>query len=163
MRGKKLIFHCFPRFQINDTFPDFTTSRDWYNLKVYPSPKEGPAVAISYNTHCSAVDTVHTAVGIVTSKKTHINRKSAAQAADKAGVDGADIARGGRWANSSLDTCYLTNLSFNTMRGLVGFSPDGLDVFYPRDVEVPDELLKQVFPQVDAWLAPFRSHLSNPN
>lgn len=57
-------------------FPDCTTLQNWYNIKLFKSDN-------------SDVDGAR----ILTEKKTHINRGSAARMADPAGVNEAQIRR----------------------------------------------------------------------
>lgn len=108
---------------------------------------------MKYETHREVVGKTHKALGIITKKKTHLERGTASRMADLAGASEDSIRRAGRWDQSSMNNCYLTTLPRESMRALAQFSSAGGDFHLPRAVDVPDTLLAQVFPQVDDWCA----------
>lgn len=146
-------FHCANNAYQPDgqSFPSFATSPEWYDLKMFSSPKdlEEP---MKYETHRSAVAKMHKATGVISKKVTHLDRGAASRMADLGGASEDSIRRAGRWNKTALNDCYLTTLPRESMRSLAQFSSSGGDFFLPRDVKVPEELLSMVFPQADAWL-----------
>ncbi len=64
-----------------------------------------------------------------------------------------EIARGGRWAHAHMFKSYLTNLPALFMLSSAGFSTRTNYLVLRADASCtpPDELLKAVLPEVDAW------------
>lgn len=105
-----------------------------------------------YGTHLAFTSAALKAAGFRTKAKTHIFRGSGARMAELAGAEHSQIRRAGRWNNSSVEGAYLTHLPREVLRGLAGFNVKGRTFFLPRDIEVPEELQKAVFPALDGWL-----------
>lgn len=132
------------------TFPDLSRSPNWYDLKTYHSPNN-LLEPLTYEAHNQAVKQAHKSTGIATTKVTHAMRGGAARMADLGGASESDIARQGRWANSSLTNHYLTSLPRPALRALGGWRPNGGDFYLPRAVDPPNELVELVFPQASIW------------
>ncbi|KAK4700175.1 hypothetical protein P7C70_g6078, partial [Phenoliferia sp. Uapishka_3] len=135
----------------NQSFPSFSQSPDWYDLKAFASPKD-LMEPMKYETHRSAVAKTHKKTGIISKTKTHLDRGAASRMADLGGASQDSIRRAGRWDQSSLSNCYLTTLPRESMRALAQFSSTGGDFYLERDIKVPDQLLALVFPQADVWI-----------
>lgn len=145
-------FYLFYRWQVQlEPFPNFTTSEQWYPIKLMRSSKDN-TTAMNYSVHRIATMQALEAVGIKSKAKTHIGRGSGARMADLAGASEAQIRRMGRWNNQAMEKCYLTSLPREFMRTLAGFEPCRGSFFLARSsVEPPISLMRQVFPQVEMW------------
>ncbi|CAD6959590.1 unnamed protein product, partial [Tilletia controversa] len=133
-------------------YGSFLRNRDsslWYDTKVVKSPTSLTA-PISDDAHSKALDRAFKACHVTTTAKTHAARKSGAQLAESGGASEASVRRAGRWNQTTMETCYLTRLPRPVLRVHAGFHPDGGTYFLRRDVEPPQELLSQIFPQADA-------------
>lgn len=71
--------------------------------------------------------------------------------ADLFGASETDIRRGGRWDMSSMAQHYLTTLPRETMRVLAGFPPTSGQFWLARDLDPPEVLEDEVFPQATLW------------
>jgi hypothetical protein len=72
-----LALYFFARFEMEEEeFPDFTRRSDWYDIRVLKGGKSRTE-SISYNTQYKSYKKAFAAVGIHSSKVTHINRDSA--------------------------------------------------------------------------------------
>ncbi|KAE8183507.1 hypothetical protein CF328_g8161 [Tilletia controversa] len=146
-----LALYLFSRFHHSaEPFPDLSKSSLWYDTKVVKSPTSLTA-PISDDAHSKALDRAFKACHVTTTAKTHAARKSGAQLAESGGASEASVRRAGRWNQTTMETCYLTRLPRPVLRVHAGFHPDGGTYFLRRDVEPPQELLSQIFPQADAW------------
>lgn len=89
--------------------------------------------------------------GVRTTQATHASRKAGAQIAELNGASPAEIARAGRWVTGVMENVYLTNFSLPAMRALAGFPSEVGSYYLPRYVDVPEELQRKVFPEVERW------------
>ena len=131
-------------------FPSLGNRRRWYRLPVLALPGK-PYAKLSYNTQAKTMGSVLKAVDIVSSKKTHLGRKTGARLAEEAGVAATEIARQGKWKRDVLEDIYLHGFSSNTMQGLAGFTPTGGDYYLPRDILVPISLQRKIMPEIEKW------------
>ncbi|KAG2191953.1 hypothetical protein INT47_004736 [Mucor saturninus] len=77
--------YLFWRFHVqNEPFPDFTTSENWYRIKLFKSSDSDTTKVWAYASHRDAVARGLEGAQIFTMKKTHINCGSAARMADLA-------------------------------------------------------------------------------
>ncbi|UOH84615.1 hypothetical protein LQV05_001423 [Cryptococcus neoformans] len=81
---------------------------------------------------------------------THTSRKWGAQLAEDGGAPEEDIMRQGRWCTKVMETVYLSKFPLKALRSLAGFPKKKGSYYLPRDMEVPQELIENVFPWVDA-------------
>ena len=132
-------------------FPSLADKRHWYRLPVLALPGK-PHAKISYGTQSKSMSNVLKSVNIVSSKKTHLGRKTGARLAEEAGVSAIEIARQGKWKRDVLEDVYLRGFSASTMRGLAGFTPNGGDYFLPRNIPVPASLQRKIMPEIEKWL-----------
>jgi hypothetical protein len=101
----------------------------------------------------NAIEKAFKACRITSSKKTHVNRGSAARMADLQGVPEGDIRKMGGWNSTSLNGSYLTGLPRSIMRSLAGFLLQGT-FWLARNTVVPSEGLQaKVFPEASTWLS----------
>ncbi|OWZ41808.1 hypothetical protein C356_03751 [Cryptococcus neoformans c45] len=61
--------------------------------------------------------------------------------------------RQGRWCTKVMETVYLSKFPLKALRSLAGFPKKKGSYYLPRDMEVPQELIENVFPWVDAALS----------
>ncbi|GAA5890114.1 hypothetical protein JCM5296_004773, partial [Sporobolomyces johnsonii] len=139
----------FPPHETN--FPSFTSSEEWFDIKLLLA-HQGPLATIDYNTFLASVNDKLKKIGLASKAKTHIFRGSSSRMADLAGANKLDIRSAGRWNQEAIERCYLTGLARETLRAHAGFDPRGGGFFLRRDIAVPVELEKQVFPEADVWL-----------
>jgi hypothetical protein len=119
-----------------------------------------PDRPIAYSTQYKAYKRAFDAVGIFSTKVTHAGRVSAIREIDSDNVSDNQQQRIGRWANSDkMVGCYLNNLPKQAIRSLAGFYANGSGTYYlPRAaLDPPEELKKQIFPDVEKWLDAFRN------
>lgn len=145
----------FDRFHSTcESLPDFT-SREWFDIKVlvHDDTRHSVTQEIQYDTHLQFTKESLTKVGIASKAVTHVFRASSARMAELGGASQGHILRAGRWENEGkvMLGAYLTGLPREFMRVTAGFRPEGGTYFLPRDVEVPQHLQKQIFPQADEW------------
>ncbi|OXB36562.1 hypothetical protein J007_03693 [Cryptococcus neoformans] len=88
--------------------------------------------------------------GIHCRASTHTSRKWGAQLAEDGGAPEEDIMRQGRWCTKVMETVYLSKFPLKALRSLAGFPKKKGSYYLPRDMEVPQELIENVFPWVDA-------------
>ncbi|GAA5970603.1 hypothetical protein JCM11641_007367 [Rhodosporidiobolus odoratus] len=156
-------------------FPSFATSEDWFTLKLLFSGTN-PFDPVLYKTFNASVHRANKATKLPTKAPsltssegagqgwrtkatklptkavTHVFRGSGSRMADLGGAAKADIGQAGRWNVDAVDRCYLTGLAREVIRVHAGFDARGGMYFLRRDIEVPEELLRQVFPEADKWL-----------
>lgn len=157
--------YLFWRFHVqNEPFPDFTTSQNWYKIKLFKSDNSDVTKPWSYSGHRDSVAKGLDGAQIFTKKKTHINRGSAARMADLAGVNEDQIRRLGRWNNTTMNGAYLTGLPREVMRVMAGFTVQQGQFYLPRSaMDPPEELCRMIFPQLDSWNDRLISKQANPN
>ncbi|KAN0085565.1 Transcriptional activator of glycolytic enzymes domain containing protein, partial [Elaphomyces granulatus] len=98
-------------------------------------------------------DRLFVGAGIQSSRKTHATRKKAARHAEVGEAEGR-TRRVGRWTNDAMSRVYLTSLPRKFMRKMAGFPEQAGSFSLPRaEVEPPPELTRQIWPEVDEWLA----------
>lgn len=86
--------YFFWRWHIdNEPFPNFTISKNWYNIKLLKVNSENLATSLSYRAHYDAIVKVFKALGIIAKAKTHISRGSGTRMAEIAGASDAQIRR----------------------------------------------------------------------
>lgn len=129
-------------------FPNLSEKENWYRLPLLCTA-EDPTKPLSYERQASAISSMLKAIGVETSKATHIGRTSGARLAEEAGVEAEEIAKHGKWSHSVMADTYLRGFSVPTMLGVAGFKPQGHDYHLPRDVPVPEELKKMIWPELD--------------
>ena len=136
-------------------FPSFRKRQDWYDIKLFrkaESQKASYTEQMSYQTHLKSYSSCFAALGMAPKAKTHVMRRAGVVFAELRGVDRSGQAAGGRWNNKqALEMCYCPPLPRPIMRALAGFNQAGGTYFLARDRPVPEELLKQVFPDTDEW------------
>lgn len=86
------------------------------------------------------------------------SRKWGAQLAEDGGAPEEDIMRQGRWCTKVMETVYLSKFPLKALRSLAGFPKKKGSYYLPRDMEVPQELIENIFPCIDAAL----SHIPLP-
>ncbi|GAA5821389.1 hypothetical protein JCM3770_000350 [Rhodotorula araucariae] len=69
-----------------------------------------------------------------------------------------DICQAGQWNSQVMERRYLTTLPRQVMCVHAGFDAAGGTFFLKRDIAVPDELIKQVFPEANEWLHRMDNH-----
>lgn len=130
--------------------PSFRSRQDWYRIKVLVG--QNREQELSYPTQLQETWRVFGAVGLATSKKTHLPRRAGAQAAETYGTSLAQISQAGRWNQSVLCQAYLTHLPRQFMRIVAGFSGTSGDYFLTRAAyEPPDALQRQLWPWIEEW------------
>jgi hypothetical protein len=94
----------------------------WPRYKVFPS-RSAPTKSVAKGTTYMAARLVFELHSIFSPRVTHVGRHCGAREADDMGVQFADIALGGRWANirGKLGDAYLGVLPSKFAIGLVGF------------------------------------------
>ena len=132
------------------SFPSFRRRKDWYDLPLL-CDDDNATRPISYSTQRRAIDAAIKDADVRTTQSTHINRKTGARLAEEGGAANADIARAGGWAMGVMENVYLTNIPRPALRALAGFNPQGGTFYLPRAVDVPDNLQRRVFPEVEKW------------
>ncbi|KAG1037368.1 hypothetical protein G6F43_012878 [Rhizopus delemar] len=138
------------------SFPDFTTSRNWYHTKLLQSDPHDPTKQWSYASHYAAMESALKACNMSSTKKTHMARGAGARMCDLGGVEDASIRRLGRWNSDSMNGAYVTGLPREAMRSLAGFGKVKGNFYLPRaNLDPCVELQKKVFPLVDEWLDKF--------
>jgi hypothetical protein len=109
--------------------------------------------AFSASGHALAITNAHDKLGIFEAKVIHGGRVYGRQKLEQSGVEkvAADVAGG--WATGAGEGCYGNGLSRPAMRAMSGFPANDDKVYYlPRaSLTPPDELIQQIFPEVDEW------------
>ncbi|GAA5971967.1 hypothetical protein JCM11641_001589 [Rhodosporidiobolus odoratus] len=72
--------------------------------------------------------------------------------ADLDGANKYDIRKHGRWNADAVDRCYLVGIAREVVRVQAGFDAKGGTYFLKRDIPVPEDLERQIFPEADEWL-----------
>jgi hypothetical protein len=143
-------FYCF--HVTKKPFPKFEKSEDWYDLKLCPA-KNDPKGSISYDTQLSSIKKCFKAVGIQSSRKTHIGRGNGAIMAELAGASDNSTRRLGRWNRQAMENCYMSSLPREAIRALAGFDPQNPQYYLKRAAVTPSETLqRQIFPEIEVWL-----------
>lgn len=136
-------------------FPCFQKREHWYDIKLFRKAHTQSAPyteEMSYHTHLKSYTKCFAALGMAPKAKTHVMRRAGVVFAELRGVDRSGQAAGGRWNNKqALEMCYCPPLPRPIMRALAGFNQQGGTYFLARDRPVPEELLKQIFPEADDW------------
>ncbi|KAG1036677.1 hypothetical protein G6F43_013007 [Rhizopus delemar] len=114
------------------SFPDFTTSRNWYHTKLLQSDPHDPTKQWSYASHYAAMESALKACNMSSTKKTHMARGAGARMCDLGGVEDASIRRLGRRNSDSMNGAYVTGLPRETMRSLAGFGKVKGNFYLPR-------------------------------
>ncbi|CEP12537.1 hypothetical protein [Parasitella parasitica] len=72
-------------------------------------------------------------------------------------VPGDQLRMAERWGMDCMVGCYISSLPLDAMKSLAGFATNRLmNYFLPRAVIAPpEELLAQIFPDVEYWLSKF--------
>ena len=146
-------FYFLWRWDLTDEpFPDFGSRSAWYNIRLIKSKGNDRTAALAYNTQLDWVGKAFQYAGIASHKKTHIGRSSSAKMAELKGISEDQIRRAGRWNHESMVGCYLNALPRQFMRSMAGH-PAGMGCFEIRRaaVQPPDELLSQIWPELDCW------------
>lgn len=153
--------YLFWRYHVeNEPRPDFSESRNWFNIKLLKTRKGSKESAMSYDAHLNAVKKCLESLNIVSTNKTHMGRGSSIRMAESRGASG--LKQQGRWGKGSMEGCYSSCLPREAMRALAGFNVKGGDFYIKRDiVPVPDDLLSEVFPWVDEGLSWQKNPLNN--
>ncbi|KAG2214157.1 hypothetical protein INT45_002647 [Circinella minor] len=147
-----MAFHFFCRWHMeNESFPEFTARQDWYDIHVLKGLDR--TKPITYNTQRDGYMEALNAVGVNSSKITHINRGSALRAIADQDVPDNEQRRIGRWGSDRMVGCYLTSLPKQAMRALAGFYSQKAGAFWlPRSaVDPPQELQRLIFPKIEYW------------
>ena len=50
-----------------------------------------------------------------------------------------------------MDNVYLSNFPRESMRACAGFRAEGASFFLPRAVNVPEDLQRMIFPDIEKW------------
>jgi hypothetical protein len=136
--------------------PSFRRRQDWYRIKVLVGRDR--AQELSYAVQLQETWRIFGAAGVVSSKKTHLPRRTGAQEAETYGTSLAQISQAGRWNQSTLVKAYLTHLPRQFMRVVAGFSGSSGDYFLARAAYDPPYVLqKQLWPWIEEWEARFEA------
>lgn len=152
-----LAFYFFFRWQCErEPPPRFTRRALWYRTKVAKGLSDAQR-PLHYQTQLDWTNRIFDSCGVVSYKKTHSGRKQGAQHAELLGISEQQIQRAGRWNTDSMSNAYLTHIPREFVRGTAGFAPYGTgDYYIPRaNVEVPESLVRKLWPWVDTNLAWF--------
>lgn len=154
-----LACYFFSRYHVhNEEFPGVNLNSDWFDYKVIKNENDKTGKKeLGYHAHRETVIKAFESIGLYSKAKTHAMRGSAARIAELGGSSEASIQRAGRWNNSALTVCYLTNIPREFMRTMAGFAVQGGHYYLPRaEKQPPESLVKDVFPFVDKWQARIR-------
>ena len=133
--------------------PSFYQPSDYYDLRALPGDIKHPEREWAYEGQRDWTDRLFMGAGIQSSRKTHATRKKAARHAE-VGEEEGQIRRVGRWTNDAMSRVYLTSLPRKFMRKMAGFPEEAGSFSLPRaEMEPPPELTRQIWPEVDEWLA----------
>jgi hypothetical protein len=132
------------------SFPSLRRRSDWYDLPLLADGND-PVKEISCNQQRKAISVALQAAGVRSTHATHIGRKAGAQRAEANGASPEEIARAGRWTTGVMESVYLTNFSMPALRALAGFGSGGRGYYLPRAVELPPNLERRVFPEIEKW------------
>jgi len=110
---------------------------------------------ITYPDHLRAATTLLNATGQnSTYGKTHLCRGSGVLAAERLNVGVDIIKQMGFWEQSALKMHYMALLPREGLFKMAEFETYD-SIYWARDVEVPEVLLKKVFPWIEEWLEQF--------
>jgi hypothetical protein len=130
--------------------PSFRQRKDWYRIKVLVGRDREQE--LSYPTQLQETWRILGAVGLTSTRKTHLPRYGGAQDAEIHGSSLGQISQAGRWNQSVLCQAYLRHLPRQFMRIVAGFSASIGDYFLARaQHEPPYELQKQLWPWIEEW------------
>jgi hypothetical protein len=148
-----LAFYLLYRWDLTDeTFPDFASRPAWYGIRLMKRANGDRHEPLSYTTQREWVGRAFQYVGIFAKKKTYIGRAAGAKTAELKGVSEEQIRRAGRWNQEQMVGCYLNSLPREFMRRMAGH-PAQVGCFEIRRASIvpPDELLSQIWPELDIW------------
>ncbi|GEQ72388.1 hypothetical protein JCM33374_g6075 [Metschnikowia sp. JCM 33374] len=167
-----LSFSLWYRFDFNflhapncgDKFPNFLDKSNWYNLKALftNSRKSDDNDAISYDKEHALASLALNYIGLKSTKYAHFGRKAGSQLAQARGVSRNAVVLAGGWASEVFDLTYGMPISFEFMHVSAGFM---LDERYriARDVEVPLDVQKQIFPWLEKEEAKINARTDQEN
>lgn len=147
----KMGFYFLHRFDLSEEgLPNFESPETWFNIKMYRGKEPSEKMTeVKYNVHLRAVKNCYEACGFELNKSTHFMRGDSVRYAEAKGL-GRDSRCGmGRWEQGSMDECYARTLPIDGMRTMAGFHPEHRNYRILRNIDVPEELLDQVFPGVE--------------
>ena len=155
-------FYFFMRFHISgEDPPDFSARKNWYNIKAVLCYDAGTGKCsdrekrITYPDHLRAATMLLNATGQNSTKgKTHLCRGSGVLAAERLGITVEIIKQMGFWEQSALKMHYMAMLPREGLFKMAEFETYD-SIYWARDVEVPEVLLKKVFPWIEEWLEEF--------
>ncbi|GEQ70162.1 hypothetical protein JCM33374_g3838 [Metschnikowia sp. JCM 33374] len=118
--------------------------------------------AISYDKEHALASLALNYVGLKSTKYAHFGRKAGSQLAQARGVSRAAVVSAGGWASEVFDSTYGMPISFDFMHVSAGFM---LDERYriARDVEVPLDVQKQIFPWLEKEEAKINARTDQEN
>jgi hypothetical protein len=131
-------------------YPNVSSRESWYNTVLYNNQNDNYK-SVQYDTQRINSRKSLRHAKVYTKAATHVGRHTGTHFAESAGVPTLDIQMMGHWNENVMTDVYLSKLSKAALRGLAGRDPQSRDWFLARDIDPPEELLRQVFPFVDNW------------
>ena len=145
------MFHIAKR-----NFPNLENFRNWGLRKLVPKTFGGnEEESVSYETHAGAMRRAFAYLCIITSKLTHIGRRSGAFAAQMLGAALVAIKQAGGWEEGAVEKSYLAGINLEVNKVLAGFSAHSDNYYIPRDTDISSELLEMIFPEVEEYSEDF--------
>ncbi|OWZ42933.1 hypothetical protein C343_03961 [Cryptococcus neoformans C23] len=134
-----LVLYLFARFHFSEEsfinsdvpFPSLKNRQDRYHIPLFVSRQPDTITRLKYDALNKSVRKALRSCGIHCRASTHTSRKWGAQLTEDGGAPEEDIMRQGRWCTKDSQK----------KKG---------SYYLPRDMEVPQELIENVFPWVDA-------------
>ena len=162
MRNKKVTncpigaygFYLMYRFHLSKEFdcpPDFTSNENWFDMKVLTDGSPTTVnKGIGDQVYGGAMKEVLRGLGIQSKHWAHIGRVLGPKYLELHEAPQDDIRVMGNWDPKTQESTYSAKLPMKMVRMMGGFS-EGHGMHYsPRtNVEVPEELCKQIFPWVE--------------
>ncbi|KAJ8142497.1 hypothetical protein OY671_004363, partial [Metschnikowia pulcherrima] len=154
-------FSLWYRFDFDDLYApltgenalDFMDKSRWYDAKVLFSSSSGSSShkPISDSYANTLITMFFDSIGFKSNKKTHAGRKTNVKHADAHSVAEEQTRRAGRWRLDVLQAHYINSYAFQFIHFSSGHKPEE-PYFIARDIKVPEELQKMIFPWLDKVL-----------
>jgi Centromere DNA-binding protein complex CBF3 subunit, domain 2/Transcriptional activator of glycolytic enzymes len=134
--------------------PSFFGPSDYYHLHALPGEIKYPERQWAYEGQRDWTEKLFAGGGIQSTKKTHATRRGGTRHAEVEGVAESQIRRAGRWGGPQAVDTYLAGFPLVFMRKMAGFPEEAGSFYLPRaEVEPPPALTREIYPEVDEWLA----------
>lgn len=140
-----------------ERWPDFKDGKIWHDIKLLRK-KNNPYEDFGYPAQVTALKPIFRVHGINIKNVTHAGRKAACQYGEAINIPDAQLRQIGHWDSSKMMVHYSAGIAKTAARMLAGHGKESGRYFIAREaLEPPDELRKQIFPQLEESLRHVKS------